>query len=335
MNPTLTREAAIAAVTAAAGVCRAVQADIGAALDKSDRSPVTVADYAAQAIIGELLRRALPDIPLVGEEDASALRDPANRALAQRVVTRARAVLPELDHAAVLAAIDRGVARGGATGRHWVLDPIDGTKGFLRGAQYAVALALVSNGEPVLGVLGCPNLPRDLDAADGPRGSLLVAERGGGTIERALDGGPDRPAAVAQLQALADARFCESVEKAHSDQSAAGRVAAALGIVAPPVRVDSQCKYALVARGDAAVYLRLPARADYVEKVWDHAAGALVVTEAGGRVTDVDGRPLDFSLGRLLERNRGVVATSGPFHTAVLAAVADEIAAPGSSHRHG
>ncbi len=322
MNPTSIREAAVAAVTATAGVCRTVQADIGAALDKSDRSPVTVADYAAQAIIGELLRRAFPDIPLVGEEDASALRDPANHGLAGRVVARARGVLPEFDGDAVLAAIDRGVATGGPSGRHWVLDPIDGTKGFLRGEQYAVALALVQDGEPVLGVLGCPNLPLELDAPSGPRGCLLVAERGGGTVQRALDGGADNPAVVARPATLADARFCESVEKAHSNQSAAGRVASALGITAPPVRVDSQCKYAIVARGDAAVYLRLPTRADYIEKVWDHAAGMLVVTEAGGRVTDVDGRPLDFSLGRLLERNRGVVATCGPFHADVLAAVA-------------
>ncbi len=317
------REVALAAATAAAHLCRAVQADIGGALDKSDRSPVTVADFAAQAVVGEHLRRAFPDIPLVGEEDAGALRD--NPAVADRVVSRVRGLLPELDADDVLAAIDRGIYEGGPSGAHWVLDPIDGTKGFLRGEQYAVALALVRDGAPVFGVLACPNLPLDLADPGGPRGSLLVAELGAGATQIPLDGGPARPVAVATPARLADARFCESVEKAHSDQSAAARVAAALGISAPPVRVDSQCKYAIVARGDAAVYLRLPARADYVEKVWDHAAGALVVTEAGGRVTDVTGRPLDFSLGRLLSSNSGVVATAGAFHEEVLEAVARAI----------
>ncbi|MFW6032399.1 MAG: inositol monophosphatase family protein [Phycisphaeraceae bacterium] len=69
------------------------------------------------------------------------------------------------------------------------------------------------------------------------------------------------------------------------------------------------------------MYLRLPTRADYREKIWDHAAGAIVVEEAGGKVTDIEGKPLDFSRGRKLENNRGVIATNGPIHDAVLEAV--------------
>ena len=117
----------------------------------------------------------------------------------------------------------------------------------------------------------------------------------------------------------------ESREKAHSDQSLSARAADRLGISAAPVRIDSQCKYAVVARGDASLYLRLPTRPGYVERIWDHAAGALVVTEAGGRVTDVDGRPLDFSRGRGLEGNRGVVASAGAWHDEALAAVQAEL----------
>jgi hypothetical protein len=64
--------------------------------------------------------------------------------------------------------------------------------------------------------------------------------------------------------------------------------------------------------GDASIYLRLPTRADYREKIWDHAAGMFVVEQAGGRVTDVTGAPLDFRHGRRLETNRGVIATDGP-----------------------
>ncbi|KAK4790957.1 hypothetical protein SAY86_031370 [Trapa natans] len=59
----------------------------------------------------------------------------------------------------ILTAIDSGRSEGGPVGRHWVLDPIDGTKGFLRGKQYAIALALLDEGKVVLGVLACPNLP--------------------------------------------------------------------------------------------------------------------------------------------------------------------------------
>jgi 3'(2'), 5'-bisphosphate nucleotidase len=98
-------------------------------------------------------------------------------------------------------------------------------------------------------------------------------------------------------------------------------VAELLGIRREPYRIDSQCKYAAVARDDASIYLRLPTRADYREKIWDHAAGKVIVEAAGGRVSDVEGRALDFTHGRTLEANRGVVATAGGIHDEVLAAV--------------
>ena len=85
--------------------------------------------------------------------------------------------------------------------------------------------------------------------------------------------------------------------------------------------MDSQAKYAVVARGEADIYLRLPTRADYREKIWDHAAGALIVAEAGGTVTDIHGRPLEFHHGRELAANRGVIVTNGRLHDRVLEAI--------------
>lgn len=317
------REVAVEAVARASRLCREVQIRRieGHTLAKEDKSPVTVADFGAQAVVSHLLERAFPADPLVGEEDARALRDGAP-ALAREVVEHVRRELPSLDAPAVLDAIDRGAADGGPRGRHWTLDPIDGTKGFLRLDQYAVALALVQDGEVVLGVLGCPNLPFDADPR-GPRGCLFVAVKGQGATTMRLDGSDARPIGVDRVTDPALAVFCESVEAAHSSRSDAARVAEILGITRPPHRIDSQCKYAAVARGDASIYLRLPTRPDYTEKIWDHAAGARVVLEAGGRVTDVDGRPLDFGAGRTLARNagRGVVVTNGALHDRVVDAV--------------
>lgn len=82
-----------------------------------------------------------------------------------------------------LAAIDRGNSEGGPSGRHWALDPIDGTKGFLRGGQYAVCLGLIEDGEVVLGVMGCPNLPLDPKNKDGEKGALFVAVKGEGAFQ--------------------------------------------------------------------------------------------------------------------------------------------------------
>jgi 3'(2'), 5'-bisphosphate nucleotidase len=313
--------AGVAAVRAASRVCRSVQQRLATAeaLEKKDKSPVTVADFASQAIVCERLLRAFPDDPVVGEEGSDELRQGEQASLLEAVV---REVTGEVKGGAaadaVLDWIDRGDADAGAA-RYWTLDPIDGTKGFLRGEQYAVALGLLERGQVVLGILGCPNL----DDGHGGRGALFAAVRGQGTRALPLWGdGLEGPAvAVSKATSLADARFCESVESGHSDQGQSARIAELLGITQEPFRIDSQCKYAAIARGDASIYLRMPTRKDYREKIWDHAAGKLVVEEAGGRVTDVEGRPLDFQHGRTLDANRGVVATCGPIHDRVIEVV--------------
>ncbi len=321
------RRVAVEAVLAASRLCRTVQANLiagtssGASMSKKDRSPVTVADFGAQAVVTHVLRGAFPEIPLVGEEDAAELREPDHAALRDKVVTNVREVEPSLRADEILDLIDYGTHAGGPAGRHWVLDPIDGTKGFLRLDQYACALALIEDGEVVLGVLGCPNLPVDAAQPDGEKGCLFVAVKGERAFVRTLEDDKETPISVTDIRDTAAASFCESVEAAHSSQSDSARVAELLGITAPPFRIDSQCKYAAVGRGDASVYLRLPTRADYEEKIWDHAAGAIVIAQAGGRVTDVYGRDLDFSLGRTLRDNKGVVVTNGHLHDSVIAAV--------------
>jgi 3'(2'), 5'-bisphosphate nucleotidase len=73
--------------------------------------------------------------------------------------------------------------------------------------------------------------------------------------------------------------------------------------------------------GDVLVRLISPSRPDYRERIWDQAAGMIIVTEAGGRVTDLDGQPLDFSCGRTLAKNRGILATNGLLHVTILEAL--------------
>ena len=101
------------------------------------------------------------------------------------------------------------------------------------------------------------------------------------------------------------------------------QLAGLLGTTEAPLGMDSQAKYLVLAAGGGEVLLRLlsPSRPDYREKIWDQAAGSIVIEEAGGRITDLDGRPLDFSHGRTLAKNRGIVATNGHLHDAVLAAL--------------
>ncbi len=313
------RNAAVEAVRRASRLCQGVREEMaGAAMTKQDRSPVTVADFGAQAVVSLVLQQAFPEIPMVGEEDSTTLRSDEGERLRPLVVEHALRHHPEASgEEEVLAAIDYGNDAGGATGRRWVLDPIDGTKGFLRGDQYAVALALLDEGRPVLGVLGCPALP----SSGGGQGCLFVASRGGQTVEYSLATDEASQARVAPIADSSKASFCESVESAHSAHSTHAEIAERLGVAVEPVRIDSQCKYAVVARGEACIYLRLPKSATYQEKIWDHAAGVVVVEQAGGRVTDAFGKELDFSLGRELTSNRGIVATNGLLHDQVLDAV--------------
>jgi 3'(2'), 5'-bisphosphate nucleotidase len=320
-------DAALMAVRMATRVCRAVQAGIAPdALEKRDRSPVTVADYASQAAVCHVLAAMFPRDPVVGEENADDLRDAQGEVFRSRVQLELAAIDVHGDDRTILGWIDHGAAdvADPATQRFWTLDPIDGTKGFLRKEQYAISLALIEQGAVRLGVLACPNLfakPGD----DTRRGVMFYAVRGGGTASDWIDGSSvDRgrwKLRVSSTRDPVETRFCESVESGHTSHGWSSRVAVQLGTTAEPLRLDSQAKYATVARGEADVYLRLPTRPGYREKIWDHAGGTIVVEEAGGRVTDVDGQPLDFTRGRELSANRGVVVTNGTLNTAVLDAV--------------
>jgi 3'(2'), 5'-bisphosphate nucleotidase len=317
------KQHAYQAVVQAATLCRNVQTDMvnPTSTEKADRSPVTVADYASQAVICHGLAEAFPDDAVVAEETAAGLRQPDQAEMLAQVTHYVRTLVPNATADDVCAWIDHGRADPGS--RFWTLDPIDGTKGFLRGEQYAVALALIVNGQVQVGALACPNLPLHLSQPEGPRGAVCLAVRGYGAEMIPLDRGLARPIAVAALDDPSAARFVESVESGHTDHGANQSLARALGITEPSVRLDSQAKYGVVARGDAAIYLRIPSpkQPDYREKIWDHAAGALIVEEAGGRVTDALGADLDFSRGRRLENNRGIVASNGYLHAAVLDAV--------------
>ncbi len=290
---------------------------------KGDASPVTIADWASQAVVALLLARsaAWRALPLVGEEDAGSLRTAEAAPLLDLVAAAVGHALGATDRGEILDAIDLG--RGMPAARFLTLDPVDGTKGFLRRQQYAISLALVEDGRPTAGAVGCPNLPAvdgAYDAAD-PEGTFACASLGEGACTEDA-GGARRPLRIASWTPGAPVRACESVESAHSRQDISAELLAEVGAAGAPARLDSQSKYVVVARGGADVYMRLPVKPGYREKIWDHAAGALVASEAGARVVDVEGRPLDFGCGRELTDNRGVFAGHPELVEALVAAYA-------------
>jgi 3'(2'), 5'-bisphosphate nucleotidase len=315
------REVAVQAVREAARLCRAVALEISPeVLAKKDRSPVTVADFGSQALVARTLAEAFPDDPIIAEEDSAELRLPENAAILDQVVRHVRAVRAgddrdggELDADEVCRWIDRGGASE-YRDRFWTLDPIDGTKGFVRREQYAIALAMLVEGRVAVAALACPGLDAVFYAVHG-EGAFVVP------LEAPDVAGPPLKIHVSDRDDPAAVRFCESVESGHSAHGDAASIAERLGIAAEPIRMDSQAKYAVVARGEADIYLRLPTRDDYREKIWDHAAGAFLIAEAGGTVTDIHGKALEFHHGRELAANRGVIVTNGRLHDRVLDAI--------------
>ena len=318
---------AIRAVSEACKATRAVQAELESIrqMTKDDRSPVTVADFAAQAIVCQRLSDDLGAIDMVGEESGAEIQEPGKEALADAVAQTVQKYRPDLDREAALTAIDIGNHDATNTS-YWTLDPIDGTKGFLRGGQYAVSLALIENGEVTLGVLGCPNMSADFSRAfDDPdtEGCIYYATLGGGSWylpENNLSAEPSPIDANDSID-LDALRVCESVEAGHSKQDDTARILAHLNATSAPARLDSQCKYAVVGRGQADAYLRLPTHAGYVEKIWDHAAGKLIAEQAGAVVTDVYGKALDFSTGATLQKNKGVICTASSIHADIISAI--------------
>ncbi|PUZ63197.1 hypothetical protein GQ55_3G048800 [Panicum hallii var. hallii] len=333
--------AAKKAVTLAARLCQAVQQDIvhSGIQSKADKSPVTVADYGSQILVSLALKMEVSPGPfsLVAEEDSEELRKDGAEEILEEITDLVNETIFDtgsynisFTKEGILSAIDDGKSEGGPSGRHWVLDPIDGTKGFLRGDQYAIALALLDEGKVVLGVLACPNLP--LSSISNPNGSssghqvgaLFSATIGCGAEVESLDGSPPQKISICSIDNPVNASFFESYESAHSMHDLTGSIAEKLGVLAPPVRIDSQAKYGALARGDGAIYLRFPHKG-YKEKIWDHAAGSIVVTEAGGIVTDAAGNDLDFSKGRFLDLDTGIIATNKRLMPSLLKAVQDAI----------
>ena len=307
------------AVITAATLCESVRKDMVElpAMTKSDRSPVTIADYGSQAIICKTLSQTFPKDSVVAEEDAQDLRLFKNKAQRRKITNYVQSALGDdesskIHEEDVLKWIDHGNGNPSVDRRFWTLDPIDGTKGYLRGDQYAICLALIEGGEVKIGIVACPAL--DLD---GTVGHLFVAEKGKGAWRKTLK---DDNLPLKRIHVNPNVEsLIQSFEASHGNHASQQAVAKAIGIDTVML-MDSQAKYSMVASGEAALYLRL---SSYAENIWDHAAGVILVEEAGGKVTDRNGKALRFTTARMIE-NSGVVVTNGALHDKVLSALHDQ-----------
>ncbi|KAL2755436.1 hypothetical protein ACRALDRAFT_2041806 [Sodiomyces alcalophilus JCM 7366] len=348
---------AIAAVQRAAHLSKAVLAAAGnrvSHVDKQDHSPVTVADFAVQALLTAALTAAFPGDAFVGEETADDLR--ADSGLLDRVWTVLKEIAADTDLAGadgapqipdtpdrVCALVDRAGLGVPGTGRVWVFDPIDGTQTFLRGEIYAINACLLVDGEQTVAVVGLPNLHPDAvypvsDKSVDPDpkgGSILYGVRGHGAFRRPLTGPADLVGdrLPRHEDTPANLRFVTSTVAGSSALGVNEKVAAKLGMEYPGNDLLGWVpRWATLAMGYANVTVWAYARRERQGKIWDHAGAMLLFEEVGGKVSDVDGKVPDLKVGRKMVSNYGWVAAPPGVHGRVLETVREVLREEGMGH---
>ena len=210
---------------------------------KLDGSPVTDADLAADRIIGEGLARLFPDVPTLSEERAHLAKPPYE-------------------------------------GSFFLVDPLDGTKEFVAGRnEFTVNLALVTNGTPLLGIIGAPAL-----------GLVWRGLVGRGAERLGTGGSAARPIHTRTLPKPGDP-WIAAVSRSHGDFRTEAFIEARPGAIRQVL--GSAVKFGRVAEGAADIYPRFAPTCE-----WDVAAGHAVVTAAGGKITDAQGADVQFGKGR-------------------------------------
>jgi len=211
---------------------------------KLDGSPVTEADIAADRIIGEGLARLVPEVPALSEERVHLAKPPQG-------------------------------------GSFFLIDPLDGTKEFVAGhAEFTVNLALVTNGTPVLGIIGAPALGLIWRGLVG-RGAERL-KTGAGSVGEPIHTRPHPQRGEPWIAA---------VSRSHGDIRTAAFIEARPGAIRQ--MLGSAVKFGRVAEGAADIYPRLAPTSE-----WDVAAGHAIVTAAGGKITDSQGADVQFGKSR-------------------------------------
>src|ERR1700726_3991932 len=210
---------------------------------KTDGSPVTEADLAADRIIRDGLARLVPEVPTLSEECVPLAKPPYD-------------------------------------GSFFLIDPLDGTKEFVAGrSEFTVNLALVTNGTPLLGIIGAPAL------------GLIWRGLVGGGAERLKSGGKSVAEPIhTRAHPQPGAPWIVAVSRSHGDDRTEAFIAERPGAIRQ--MLGSAVKFGRVAEGGADIYPPLAPTSE-----WDVAAGHAVVTAAGGKITDAQGADLRFGKG--------------------------------------
>ncbi|KXS93502.1 hypothetical protein AC578_5472 [Pseudocercospora eumusae] len=305
---------------------------------KSDFSPVTVGDFASQALLTAAIHGVFKDDKFLGEESADQLRE--NPQLLEQIWQLCEKARPAFSASNLATPVSKGqlldfIDFGGknessSNGRTWVFDPIDGTATFLKGQQYAINCAFLIDGKEEVGIIGCPNVLASSETIKEDEidkeglGIMIYAIRGEGAFVRPMrsDG---QLAPATKLERHGDTAKSDSLIWSDCStytstilllhQKLAGKINTSW----PGVDLfSSLMKYAALGLGRSHIVIRIFRYGSWRSNMWDHAGGVLIFEEVGGKVTDLEGKPIDFTTGRKMTNNHGLVCAPSSVHADLL-----------------
>jgi 3'(2'), 5'-bisphosphate nucleotidase len=264
---------------------------------KVDQTPVTIADFASQIYIVSQLKEYFPDDQIIAEEENS---DFLNIKAAHLIEQCFRELnLNKLQN------IKNNIRFQGKTSeRQWTVDPIDGTIGYQKGLSYAVGIGFMIKSIPKLCAISVPNYNEKSLA-------IFTAEEDQGS-QVSYDNKNFAPIKVSQNEDLSNIRLCHSL---HYDQPWVVNFAKKIGIK-NFIRIDSMAKFCMVADGTVDLYIK-PLDAEH-SFTWDFMPGNLIINEAGGKITDLNGKRLNFSNEKCLWTAPAIIASNNLLHKKII-----------------
>lgn len=267
--------------------------------EKKDKSPVTIADFASQIFIISKLKEKFPEDQIFAEEESSLVSK--NEEFLINECFKEINFEPNEDIRAILN------YRGSQSNRQWTVDPIDGTKGYQKGLSYAVGIGLMENSDPKICAICVPNYKKEGVA-------IFIAEKGKGA--QASYGDKElTPIKVSHQNNLSSSIMCQSL---HHNKQWVMDLAEMIGLN-KIIQIDGMGKFCMVADGSADLYVR-QMNATYSSS-WDYMPGDLLVREAGGMITDLNNKQLNFKKNICQWTAPGIIASNKILHDELVACI--------------
>ncbi|MFW9989850.1 MAG: inositol monophosphatase family protein [Candidatus Odinarchaeota archaeon] len=271
---------------------------------KDDQSPVTIADFASQLYLVSQIREFFQDDQIIAEEENTEFID-------LKAENMIKQCFEEIDIDKIDNYKGNIKYKGKSSERQWTIDPIDGTMGYQKGLYYAIGLGFMINSIPKVCAIAVPdynNYPLAIFAAEEGQGSRI-----------SYNNKNFNPIRVNQNENINNIRLCHSL---HYDQPWVLDFAKKIGIK-NYIQIDSMAKFCMVADGTADLYIKpLDPNKSFS---WDFMPGDLLVREAGGRVTDLNGERLKFSERKCLWTKPGIIASNGIFQKKILELIKENL----------